>query len=819
MAPLFRTTALPLILVAALALTGCKSDEERAAEYFQSGQALLAQGDEERALVEFRNVFKYDPLHFEARKTYADVLVARGELEEAYSQYLRLIEQYPDTAEVRQVLAEMAIGANSWEEAERHGSEAVRLAPDVPEIKIIALALAFRKATLDKDDAARAKVFAEAEQALASVPDSKIARRIVVDYLVAGPDPMQALPHVEAALAHDPQSHPYHMMKYLLLSQSGDVAAAGEQLKTMFERFPDDTDVRMSLLRWYMVQRDLEGAEALLREVAGAPTGPVEPHLGLLQFLQAQKGTDAARAEIASLQAANGDNENGQLYAAMLASLDFDAGRKDEAIAAIRSVIAKSEGSPKQNQIKGMLARMLDSLGDQAGASALVEEILAADHTNAVALKLRAGWALAKEDTTQAVQDLTTALTNAPRDVEIFNLLALAQQRDGNVDSMGEYLAQAFEASGKAPQEGLRYAGFQSSKGDYRQAEDTLAQAFAVSPGNQDILRALADVFIAQEKWPQAQIVVDRLKAMGVEGVAQLESTILDAQGRSDDAIAMLKGLIDQGQAVPANAQAAVKIMLRNGDIAAAREFLDGLLTRLPQDRDLRLLGAGLKVQEGDVEGAIKDYRALIAEKADDEPPVRLLYGVLANRGRAAEASAVLDAGLAAMPGTRTLVWLKASELERDGKIEEAIAAYEQLYAGDASDVLVANNLASLLASYRNDPDSLARAEAISRRLRGQASPAFQDTYGWIAFLTGNTYGAIAHLEPAAKGLPEDALTQYHLGKLYQSMNRPADAVAQYDKAIALAAKSPILSALPQMKDAQEQRDKLQAELDKAKSP
>lgn len=815
-----RLTALPLILAAAVALSACKSDEEKGEDYFASGQALLAAGDEDRALVEFRNVFKYAPFHFEARKTYADILAKRGEVEEAYSQYLRLIEQYPDTPEVRRVLAEMAIAASNWDEAERHGREAIRLAPDQPEVKVIALALDYRKASLDKDDAARARVAAAAERALADLPDSNIARGIVIDHLAMGPEPMKALPFVEEALARQPASLEYQMMKYLLLSQSGDAAAAGAQLKTMSGLFPENQEVRSSLIRWYMSQEDYDGAEAFLRQIAGDPTGPVDAHFGLLQFLRVNKGDEATRAELEALIAANGENENAQLYKAMIASMDFDAGKRDEAIAAMRAIIEKAQPSNQTSQIKGMLARSLDQIGDRQGASALVEEILAVDHTHAVALKLRAGWALAADDTPRAIQDLNTALTNAPRDPEVFNLLALAQQRDGNLDSMGEYLAQAYQASGRAPQEALRYAGFQAGQGDMRQAETTLTEAWLVSPGNIDILRTLADMFVSERKWAQAQVALDYLKKLEAPGLSQLEAVVLEGQGKGDEAIAMLKGLIEKNESVAANTQAALNILLARGDRDGARALMQEVLARAPGDRDLRLLSAGLKVQAGDVAGAIADYQALITEDPKEEPPYRLLYGVLSQQGRAADATAVLEAGLAARPEASTLIWLKAGELERDGKIDEAIAAYERLYASDASDVLVANNLASLLATHRSgDAASLARAEAISRRLRGQDTPAFQDTYGWIAFLTGNTYGAIAHLEPAAKGLPDDALTQYHLGKLYQSMDRAVDAVAQYDKALALAAKSPVLASLPQIRDAQDQRNALQAELDKAKSP
>ena len=89
-----------LILPAALAmglalpLAGCKSPAEKAAEYYQSGLDLVAAGDLDRAIVQFRNVFDIEGNHYEARKALAEALASKGDASGAYSQYLRLAEQY-----------------------------------------------------------------------------------------------------------------------------------------------------------------------------------------------------------------------------------------------------------------------------------------------------------------------------------------------------------------------------------------------------------------------------------------------------------------------------------------------------------------------------------------------------------------------------------------------------------------------------------------------------------------------------------------------------------------------------------------------------
>ena len=94
-------------LSSVLLLGACDTAEERAEAHFQEGLTLLETGDVDRALVEFRNVFKLNGLHREARRKYAEVERNRGNVSAAYGQYLRLVEQYPDDFEARKALLEM----------------------------------------------------------------------------------------------------------------------------------------------------------------------------------------------------------------------------------------------------------------------------------------------------------------------------------------------------------------------------------------------------------------------------------------------------------------------------------------------------------------------------------------------------------------------------------------------------------------------------------------------------------------------------------------------------------------------------------------
>ena len=106
-----------LAVLALLALGACKTAEEKAEEYFQSGMALLEDGDVDRAILELRNVFQLDVTHLPARRELARVFLEdKQDKRRAYRQYLRIMEQHPEDLDTRVVLTEIALGTANWDE-------------------------------------------------------------------------------------------------------------------------------------------------------------------------------------------------------------------------------------------------------------------------------------------------------------------------------------------------------------------------------------------------------------------------------------------------------------------------------------------------------------------------------------------------------------------------------------------------------------------------------------------------------------------------------------------------------------------------------
>ncbi|MEL7255327.1 MAG: tetratricopeptide repeat protein [Pseudomonadota bacterium] len=801
---------LVLALSATLFVSACESAEEKAEAFYESGLALLEEGDADRATVEFRNVLTYDEEHEDARRQLARIFEDKGDLAAAYTQYRRLSEQNPELADIRQSMARIALSQQSWDEAERHGRKAVELDPTSPLSQAIRISLDYRQAAIDDQSAARAALAQEAKALVAADADDILSRRVVIAHAMEQNRLSEALDNLDVAIAQDPDNLAYYGIKLQALSALQEFDAIEALLQDMYQTFPDNDRVQQSLISFYLQREDFEGAEAFLRDLAGDDTGDPIGFVPVIQLLEEARGRDAAKAELERLIAANPDNPgNTDFYRTLLAEYRFDDGERDAAIAELQDIVETAEPGDLTRQIKGSLATMLLRTDNQVGSRAIVEEILLEDAANVPALKLRARMLIEADQAGEAILDLRNALDQNPRDTSIILLLAAAHERNGSPELQGERLATAVEVSGSAPRESLLYADYLLRNDRRSAARSVLADARNANPTNLDILSqsarlALDDNAIGIVRGIIADVekLQDRPNADAL--LQSLRTSLLLHQDRIDEGLAILQEQAGDGGENTGAVYAVIRTHLQEGQFEQARDYLDDVLAANPDDINLRMMNAALLLTENNPAGSQAALRGILRDDPGNLVASSQLYTQLRRAGQPDAARTVLNAALERSPDAERLMLFQAGELETDGNIEGAIEIYEDLYARNTSNVLIANNLASLLSAFRDDPDSQTRAAAVARRLRGTEIPAFQDTYGWIAYQQGDFEEALTYLEPAAAGLPGNALVQYHLGMTYAALDRTEDARAALTRALEIAGPD---TTLPQMKTARDTLD------------
>lgn len=143
---------------------------------------------------------------------------------------------------------------------------------------------------------------------------------------------------------------------------------------------------------------------------------------------------------------------------------------------------------------------------------------------------------------------------------------------------------------------------------------------------------------------------------------------------------------------------------LRRGDTAGARSAADAALRADPGSRELLEFSALLAIQTGDAAAAVGYFRRLHAASPAD-PAARLnLANALAAAGELDEAAALCDGA----DGDPRLLRLLGYVRDRQGRLDEASAAYERAIAIDAADFEAWNNLGNVRAAAGDIPGAIA---------------------------------------------------------------------------------------------------------------
>ncbi len=793
---------LPLLMICtSLLLAGCEDSEERAERHFQSAVTLLEAGDTDRAIVELRNVVKFDVDHKEGRLLLAQTLAEQGDVQNSISQFLRLAEQYPDLLDARITLTRMTLELDAWEEAERHGRVARDLAPENPDVIFLNAVLDYHESLLAEDMSGLEKPSAIARQEAAKSPENLLAWRLLIDHAMARSDMAGALDTANTALSHLPDVYELHLSRLHIQSERRDTDGIRDALQDMTAQFPRDPRAQNMLLSWYLEQRDLEGAEAYLRELAAAPDAGTDQKLQVVNFLKRTSGIEAARSEVDHLLSQSPEAAE---YLAMRAVLDFEAGETESAISQMEQLLDGVEPSENTSSLKVNLARMLVSSQRIQEAQSWVEDALVEIPGHVEALKMRAAWQIEDDQPEDAILTLRTAQANAPRDPDIMVLMGQAHERAGARELAGERYALAVEASGRAPDESLRYAAFLLQDDRLDVAETVIADSLKVAPAHVGLLTTMAEIQLKEQNWNRVTRLVWQLRAQqrptAIAAADRIETALLLQQRRTEDALAFLGDLAAADESNTAALADLMSTLVQSDNIELARAILTQRMQQDPENPTLRFFRAGLHMIEEEEDLAEAAYRGLLAEYPADPRILRQLNHLLITQGREEDLAGVLDVATAAQPEAFLPRLLRAEQLERLQDFEAAIALYEGLYADDSGYLVVANNLASLITTYRDDEGSLSQAYTIARRLRGSDVPAFQDTYGWIAFRRGNYPEALEYLKDAAAGLPNNPLVHYHLGETLLALGRTRDAYRALDKALTLSANQ----AFPQLERTKE---------------
>jgi len=173
---------------------------------------------------------------------------------------------------------------------------------------------------------------------------------------------------------------------------------------------------------------------------------------------------------------------------------------------------------------------------------------------------------------------------------------------------------------------------------------------------------------------------------------------------------------------------------------------------------------ARIEVGEGRTQQALDRVHSVAAAEPSNAALQNLLGEVYLAAGNDSAAIAALGQAIR-LASTWWLPYRNLAALyERDGRIDDAIRAYDTLEERDPQLPFAANNLAMLLVTYRKDRASLDRAGSLTARFLNSENPDLLDTAGWVCLKRGELSEALSALEKASERAPGSRVIRYHLG-------------------------------------------------------
>ena len=767
-----------------LALSGCKSDEQKREEHMARGDAYVEEEQWDEAIIEYKNVLQIDPNDAAAHFALSQAFLKSKQPRKAFWELRETVRLDPSNHDAVLQFAQLSIYAGELEEALKRAEDVIAAEPKKAEAYVIK---AQAHEGLKQPDEAGAAY----RSAYESAPDNLAMLLLLADFLRREGDRAAAEPLFRKGPEVESGFRAYSALGGFLAEDrehDDEVEAAYRKAVELAEQ--DDLVRAYSLLGGFYYSRDrFDDTVAVLEEGIERAEDPVEL-IYLLARLYRAEGNEAKADELAERATEARPDDPGPLLV-----LSAYRGRQGDLEGALVSARKAVEVAPGNRRAKLRVAEVLLELGFRdkdpdkvTEGREIVEAVLVEEPSSPDALFVKSKIELSAKQPEAAVQSLRTAIDLRPDWAEAHFLLGTALVMNGERTAARTELARALELDASLVEARRILAEVHAALGEHE---------YAIEEGRR---------YLGQK--PEA--VTTRIR------VAQS----LLASGQVDAALAEVEA-IDESQRDMQVEYAIGRIYLSKGDRANARKHLTAALAAEP--RNPEILGAMLQLdrREGQLESSAERINAAVAANPDDAALQKLAGTLALAEGRGADAEAAFKRAIELDPDSADASRMLAEFYARTGRTQQAIETYEQALAvrpdqpqlhhllgvlyefGGQTDRAIEhyeeairyapnqaeskNNLAYLFAE---SGENLDRALDLAQEAKALMpdDPNTSDTLGWVLYRRGVPTAAIGYLKEAEAGMGNQSanlgLVRYHLALAYEATGDKERALQAVDRAL-----------------------------------
>ncbi len=769
-----------ILTICAYTLISCGGADERKSVYMGKAKASIEAGDLEKARIELKNVLQIDPKDGEAYYQIGSVYEQQKEYRKAYGNYLKAEELSPELLANHAKLGRFyLLLMNDKEKAQEKVNLIFSKDPNNTDGLLLKAALLLRTDNQDKT----LEVIELVEGIVEDNPGHIEGSAFLATLHIKNKNNKEAINVLDVAIDKNKNNEKLTNLLAQVLMADKKYERAEAIYKQFLEENPDGSVSYNRLAAFYARIKEDNKAEEILRLSIENDPNDEARILTLAKYLRETKGEDVAIKELKSSISAN--NRLGKVRLA-LAELSLLKGEKEEAAQIYSEVVTDFSEDGTGISARAALAAMYISEKKYNEAISIADEALLVSPNDPKLNFLRAKLALRDEDYEKAIITLRIVTKETPDNIDAFILLANVYKKEGNAEQATVTLNNVYDAN-KANAEGLLKLSQYYVRSDIKKAEKIIDQHNKIKPSSYEGLSIKAAILNQNKQQPEAFKIAEKL----METYSNKENGYLQATpfygDKKDTASAI--SVLEKGYI---NVKDNRKILTLLTSLQVNQKKFDVVKKRLnaeveskPEDAQLQIMLAKVYLANNELQQAEKLLKNIIESKSGIEEPYLLLSNIYQSKKDLSATKSILAKGVLSNKSSLKIAIKLAGIYEREESYNEAINVYKEINGVNPDNLLIVNNLTSLLSDYGNGKDDLVLAKKLSVKLKEKNQSVFQDTLGWIHYKLGDAKEAIQYLSKATEKSPDINVFNYHLGMAYILSGDKAQAKVFLEKSLA----------------------------------
>jgi len=752
---------------------GCTSKEEKVANFISKGNALMAEGDSTRAILEYKNALQIAPKNVDVMFSLGKAYLSRNDYRKAHGTFRTILELNPDYDEARVEVASILASGKKGKEA-------------LEELKLIKNPENFSPRTqiIRANALIHQGEYNKAIDTLSEIPEADKNKNVQVLLSLCFKETGQyekmsdAVNNWRRIDSKDPGSYAF-MVQYA--AEQGNKEAAARQLEKMLQINP--SEISLQILRAQALEH-LGMIEDATKAFEKLPSDP-RSLKAKADFSRRQGRNEEAKRILEELVKTDPqDIEAAVRLAEMLAATE----RIEEAYRELDKVLAQKLSKENREQVIVAKASLKASQGKLKEAQSLCEGVLQDNQGMMTAHLLLGQILLSQSEFDKAEIHLNQFAAARPNDAKAQILLARCQLLNQKESIANNTLKSALKKYPANQQLRLELVRYHLIKKEYDQAIALLDKGLALNEKDILLLKTRGEIKAFQRIYDQAEKDFQRIVDLRPDialGFMEMGKLAL-AEDKKEEALKWFQGAYGTKNGWQVAIPALMEAYIRNDDIDSALKLIRKEVQKRPESpAAYYYLGKALALKK-DLEKAAEAFSRAIELAPKWPQAYRGLAEVYLRQGKILEALAEVEELYNKSPSLAAGMNL-AVLYEYNGQYDDAIEIYEMLLEKYSNLPIILNNLSYLYAEHAEDSRDLKKARYMVAQALAQKpdNADFLDTAGWIEYKLGEFNSAWGYLQDALSKSPETGIINLHASIVAHELGQKVKALVHLEKAIA----------------------------------